>query len=124
MQRFSNLSVSVYEPCPEDRPLRSSKSVSRYGCEGGDKRDRVAYKDTKGAGHLGQHSLGFSKSHSALADPSVGARVLHYLVARLIVSMPPSWRPYSRFRAATSMAMPIPTPVPTPIATHAPMLIR
>ncbi len=74
--------------------------------------------------------------------------MLHYLFARLIVWMPLPWRPYSRFWAATPMAVPIltpvptpiasqkawpvaaeiavpiPTPIPTPIATHAPMLIR
>ena len=31
-------------------------------------------KDIKGAGHFGQHALGYSKRHSASADPSVGAR--------------------------------------------------
>ena len=45
-----------------DRPSR------RACCHG--------YKDTKGAGHLGQHSLGFSESPSSLADPSVGAALL------------------------------------------------
>ena len=41
-----------------------------------------------------------------------------------IVWMPLPWRPYSRFGAATPMAVPIPTPAPTPTATHAPMIIR